>query len=616
MKAEAKTLSVKVAAQHQLGLRVLSSDTAHHSGTRRPVKNIWHFSLASIFLLFQYSQVIQKMSKPIQIVDLFAGPGGLGEGFNSLRDTKGRRVFKTLVSVEKEASAHRTLTLRAFYRLLQDSNFGMEPYFEYLRGGEHPSEVSELKQLWEEAVKEALRLELGGEAGHKELDKRLDRHLDIRSDWVLIGGPPCQAYSVVGRVRNRGNKDYVPEEDKRHFLYREYLDVIARYRPSVFIMENVKGILTSKVGKERIFRKILEDLEDPTAATNMKGKGVGENQKYTIFSLSEPCVYYTKQAGGRIIEELSDEELSGFVVKSEQHGIPQARHRVILVGVRNDIVDGQRISHLARSLCLEKEDGVSSGSALFGIPQLRSGLSRNDSDEAWYEAIKRLSAKVANELIATKSESITDEERREIAHKLMLISRNPKKGLKRGGRYDSAYVTIKPSTELEEWYAGEQKGIVRHWLNHETKGHMEEDLARYLYCSVFAEVVQRSPIGIKDIYLDSLAPMHANWKSGKFADRFKVVLDGAPSKTITSHISKDGHYYIHPDPYQCRSLTVREAARIQTFPDDYYFEGNRTEQYVQVGNAVPPLLAAKIADKVGSLLNRLGSIYEEKSKRA
>jgi DNA (cytosine-5)-methyltransferase 1 len=144
--------------------------------------------------------------------------------------------------------------------------------------------------------------------------------------------------------------------------------------------------------------------------------------------------------------------------------------------------------------------------------------------------------------------------------------------------------------ELMRWL---ERPELRTLAQHETRGHMASDLGRYLFAAVFGAERNYSPKAA-DFPL-TLSPNHKNWHSGIFSDRFRVQLENAPATTVTSHISKDGHYFIHPDPMQCRSLTVREAARLQTFPDDYLFLGNRTQQYVQVGNAVPPFLARQIA---------------------
>lgn len=132
---------------------------------------------------------------------------------------------------------------------------------------------------------------------------------------------------------------------------------------------------------------------------------------------------------------------------------------------------------------------------------------------------------------------------------------------------------------------------------------MDGDLRRYVFAAAFAEAFNRPAKGHADFSLSGLAPQHQNWGSGKFEDRFRVQLPELPATTVTSHIAKDGHYFIHYDAKQCRSLTVREAARLQSFPDTYLFLGTRTQQYHQVGNAVPPFLAHQIAHCVLSVLD-------------
>jgi DNA (cytosine-5)-methyltransferase 1 len=157
----------------------------------------------------------------------------------------------------------------------------------------------------------------------------------------------------------------------------------------------------------------------------------------------------------------------------------------------------------------------------------------------------------------------------------------------------------KAHTDLQRWLADPAIGG---FANHVSRGHMEADLYRYFFAAAFGAVNLRSPL-LSEFAVE-LLPNHnaARLESKAFADRFKVQVWDKPSSTVVSHIAKDGHYYIHPDPSQMRSLTVREAARLQTFPDNYAFLGNRTQQYTQIGNAVPPYLAYQIGNIVRELL--------------
>lgn len=496
-----------------------------------------------------------------QVVDLFAGPGGLAEGFASVRDAKGRPVFEIGLSVEKDVTAHRTLTLRSFFR--QFPNGAPHEYYQYLSGLLARQELeTAFKDEWTKAYDEARCLELGSEKAETILNPIIDRiRAEAGDRVVLIGGPPCQAYSLVGRARNKGIANYVASEDSRHFLYKEYIRILERLSPAAFIMENVKGFLSAKVDGHPIFRKVIADLQ----ATGL---------------------------GYKIVPLVMNGGVDGreFLIRAEDHGIPQRRHRVILFGLRQDLTNQLEESGLSIDP-LQSVSPVSVQDIIGAMPRLRSGLSGGkDSSVLWRLAVEQacqLAAQACRDSEGALLPAVADQLDR-IAFDHRRASPLP--------RASGAIGTIQ-STEVSDWLIDSRLKSV---ANHETRGHMEGDLSRYIFAATFAAVHGSSPRA-RD-FPAGLAPDHKNWKSDKFNDRFKVQLTTAPASTVTSHISKDGNYFIHPDPLQCRSLTVREAARIQTFPDNYFFEGGRTQQYTQVGNAVPPLLANKIAKIVAAAL--------------
>jgi DNA (cytosine-5)-methyltransferase 1 len=506
----------------------------------------------------------------IKIVDLFAGPGGLGEGFSSHSSGK---TFRILISAEMESSAHSTLRLRSFFRLVRNDDSAIADYYAFCNGETEFPYNAHSKTAWEMSGLEARRLTLGDPSDNSQLDAVLDEKLKYVDPWVLIGGPPCQAYSLVGRSRNVGTPSYRPEDDHRHFLYKEYLRIIRDRRPPVFVMENVKGILSSRVAGKRIFHDILRDLSDPDGVFGEPGVRPG----YRIHSL----VTKTFFEKGMEPNEIDPRD---FIVKSEDFGIPQARHRVILLGVRTDLA--------ANFTRLSPRPRVNVRKVICDLPPLRSRLSSGADSAAEWEAV------VSRHLVELAEDAKLKNMVR-MAASLKQSAEQVRSGLSSGALRLSrdGYPSNPPYGA--EWYLDPNLAV---WLNHEARSHMTSDLRRYAYAATFAALNEHSPKGHAEFALDGLAPNHENWESGKFADRFRVQRYDAPASTVTSHIAKDGHYFIHPDPTQCRSLTVREAARLQTFPDNYFFQGNRTQQYHQVGNAVPPGLAIMIAQIVKEIL--------------
>jgi DNA (cytosine-5)-methyltransferase 1 len=508
---------------------------------------------------------------PIPIIDLFAGPGGLGEGFSALADAEGHHPFKIALSIEKDPVAHKTLLLRSFFRQFP-AGHAPHAYYDRLRQQLTTTELFTAYPKEAAAARdEAWNATLGDNASapidllRQRVRDALRRFPDGEDRWALIGGPPCQAYSLVGRSRNKGIAGYRLEDDPRARLYLEYLQIIGDFWPAVFVMENVRGLLSAKFDGQPVIDRILEDLGDPAGALRRNGRQprIGRrSHRYVLRPLTREGLFETG---------------ADFLLRSEQHGIPQARHRVIIVGVREDIDRELRL--------LAASPGPSVFTMLRDLPRLRSGLSKEaDSFESWNRVVRETRARFLPADLKRRLRELVEE----------MHSGFPEA---RGGEF----VSGKPCVQYRrEWFVDPH---LDGFCNHHTRSHIREDIHRYCFAALYASEHGESPDLSK--FPRELLPDHQNAigaaKGVHFADRFRVQVRDRYSTTITSHISKDGHYYIHYDPLQCRSLTVREAARLQTFPDNYLFEGPRTAQYTQVGNAVPPLLALQIAKSVAGL---------------
>jgi len=399
-------------------------------------------------------------SKPIPVVDLFAGPGGLGEGFSSVKDTYGNMGFDVRVSIEKDQKASETLKLRAFFRSFPQAKVP-DCYYDYLRGKITKGELLAnglVKEEWRRAEEEAHRATLG-ETPSEIIDQWIADAIGNHDPWILIGGPPCQAYSIVGRSRRRGMDTLAFEQDERHLLYKEYLRIIREFKPAIFVMENVKGMLSSLHGGSRIFDRIFADLSRPSLEL-----------EYDIRSfVSRPDIL----------------KPNNFVIESEKYGIPQRRHRVILLGVRRDYA----IRNGHHNLLVQRDHCVSVHDILSGMPKLRSRLSlkspKPDSLENWLDVLGRTSKFLLKDW--------KGDPRRPEVESLMAEAIRQAKLMEHTGLpfvEDSKCSDRNMPPEIGTFIQDARLGGI---CQHETRSHMPSDLHRYLFAACYAEIYNNSP---------------------------------------------------------------------------------------------------------------------------
>lgn len=407
-------------------------------------------------------------------IDLFAGAGGLSEGFTSIG-------FNPIAHVEMNYDACQTLKTRAVYYYLKQ-NGKLDEYKKYLRGGISKDELYGL--VPQIVLKSVIHQTMSTEnmpALFELIDAlKTEQHIDQVD--LIVGGPPCQAYSLVGRAVKSDNM----VGDPRNYLYKLYIEVLKKYTPTMFVFENVPGLLTANGGQ------YFEDMKKAFKAAG-----------YTI---------------------------DHAVLNAKSFDVLQDRRRVILIGWKKDLQ--YKYPAFAEKIPVYKVADL-----LSDLPKIQSGESNNSY------ATKKFSAYLETTGIRKKDDILT-------------------------------------------------------W--HVARPHISRDR------KIYKEVIMAWFKDKKRIkYTDLPEELCTHRNRTAFLDRFKVVASDMPTcHTMMAHISKDGHYFIHPDIDQARSITVREAARIQSFPDDFYFEGSRTAAFTQVGNAVPPLMAKGIAEKIKEMLEK------------
>ena len=411
------------------------------------------------------------MAYTFNFIDLFAGAGGLSEGFI-------RAGFTPIAHIEMNKYACDTLRSRMAYHYLKQHN-RLEEYIKYLK---EKQEGESGQKLWEKVPDEVIDSVINEEISDETLADifiKVDKLKGNKQVDFIIGGPPCQAYSIVGRARDPKNM----KKDPRNFLYKYYLQFLKRYEPKMFVFENVPGILSAQNGIH--LENILKVID---------------------------------KAGYKI--ELKK-------LKASDYGVLQNRERVIIVGWRKEL----NLKYPE----LEKEENPYKI-----LPDLFSDLPERQQGEGSLTDIVQYVAPATGYLQQSKVRNSLDFTTQHIARPHNLI-------------------------DLEIY-----KRAIKLWL---------EKKARLNYADLPPELQK-----------------HNNKQA--FLNRFQVVNHEGCCHTVVAHIAMDGHYYIYPSLKQIRSITVREAARIQSFPDDYYFEGSRTAAFKQIGNAVPVILAEKIANKI------------------